>query len=260
MYISGMQPVRRCIDLLCRPGSSTSAETKQPATSALHRYDWESLKKTLRKRFLYVFCKSCPSMSCYRRFFSCPPRLCWPTWLPCLHCTMVLRASNTLLRGHTTLLWSLLKVGVVFTWNQVKIICATKTFQFPCLVPSYMNRSASLFSYVFSEHNNLLCFRSEESRTPAAQWDVLWHSEDQLQRGSQRHPGASRAEADKPASLHRGSGEDESRSLCFFLISLEHKHKHHKLIHHISLKNMMKLWVMGVCHWLMLLVLWQDLL
>lgn len=36
--ISGMQLVKKCTVWHCRPGSSTSAETKQPATFALHRY------------------------------------------------------------------------------------------------------------------------------------------------------------------------------------------------------------------------------
>lgn len=51
------------------------------------------------------------------------------------------------------------------------------------------------------------CFRFEESRTSATQWDILRHAKGKLWCCCQRHLGKSCAKADKPASLRWGSGE-----------------------------------------------------
>lgn len=121
ILISGMQLVRRFTGSPCRPESSTFAEARQPATSALHRYKEAShfvhsyFRICVDLDFLFfnvlgncVFLKTLKNPSLF--VLPVTPRRCWPTWLLCLLCITVLRDSNTSPRGHTMLLWSWLKV------------------------------------------------------------------------------------------------------------------------------------------------------
>lgn len=111
VLLSGTQQERRCIDWLCRPESSTFAETRQPATFAQRRWEWKEqdwlpslLANDRQTNRVVLMCLAWPL----------PPRLCSPTWRPCLHCITARRGSNTSPRGHTVLLWSWQKVKNVY--------------------------------------------------------------------------------------------------------------------------------------------------